>query len=982
MRRFPACEKASIRRLAGVVAALTILLASAPAKAFKIDTHVWLAQQVLNDALDGTIDVRLTNPARTVRIAVPPPVLRALRRFPEYFRMGSIGPDAFPDVFIGQTIIHPSVPHGWGAADWLRHLNDPSLSDEHRAFAVGNLVHAAADIFAHTYVNRYAGDVFELSKQAASIRHVRLESFLSHFTPTLVEANGHVLGKAHATLKRPDGTLAIPADFVREHMYFSPAALAELTRSGKAPHIPLIHSLRQNLQDALNSDGFVDGIETLAIQISAQLFADVALSKEQARQVRDLSEKIHNMSDFSEESIKLVDEVDKALLDVHVFTKEQLSGFFAATEQAVGTFRQVRADIESKKNDVLAKKKSIEGQLDETIEKVCKEVCNTCPKIPNPLNPTQQIDDPLCQVVCNKVCDDVKTVNTFKRDVQQQIENLESEVQRLVDSDLDRIKAIHAALLSAMDAITAAAELKLQLNQIALEYFSKDQAKSPLRRILENWHDDINTAMSAFVTANGQSMINTITDGAEDPLKPYREWFDCYAKGIVGIPILVTKGVCTVQQGLENIKAKLDEVEANLAKITPVTEALHKLKGDMEANIAKLRKELISQGTDAIFSELGKLANIDVLLWKEVFTSPTGETELNAEFAVDKSNGGLLIIPDIAKRVLAEMRVGKDGFFDGARFAPVANAVTLAKIALLDSGGLRELARQAGIVDSVFGEYLYSGDPAFAGNVLYGFAKSIDGNHQWHRLAPPHPRQTGYDEAEFRARRDDADKGFTYVDDVCEPVRGMRQWLDPLARPLVFERLFVGPLAAGVDLPANLGAGFPPVLPGAYPNTVTASRVWGLDGAELPIARMSREVEIGGRAGKGLTVTLSRGADQVGSANVDQSGHWRFLAKLSLTRSEWLTLKYSNAKGKQVGELATTYCDSNASPGSPGQTIQAYVTVVKSHSLWRIAELMTGRGENYVTLYRKNRHLIQDEDLIFPGQILLVPRESEWDFQQ
>jgi hypothetical protein len=36
--------------------------------------------------------------------------------------MGSVSPDAFPDVLVGQMIIHPSVPQGWGTADGLRFL--------------------------------------------------------------------------------------------------------------------------------------------------------------------------------------------------------------------------------------------------------------------------------------------------------------------------------------------------------------------------------------------------------------------------------------------------------------------------------------------------------------------------------------------------------------------------------------------------------------------------------------------------------------------------------------------------------------------------------------------------------------------------------------------------------------------------------------------------------------------------------------------
>jgi hypothetical protein len=955
------------------VAAAVLCLALFPrtSVAFKIDTHVWIAQQVLNDAVDGFIEVRLApqgkRPAETVRIAVPPEVRRALGRFPEFFRMGSIGPDAFPDVLVGQMIIHPSVAGGWGTADWLRHLHSASISDEQRAFAFGYLIHAAADVFAHTYVNRYAGDVFELKKPAASIRHVRLESFISQFTPDLADRNGRSIGKASSHLRSADGQLAVPVDFTRDLLYFNESAVAELDRSGKAPHIPHIRTLRGRLSDALANGGFVDNLEVLAIRIALKATLDIELSEEDAKRVREWSEKIHNIGDFSEESMQFMNQIDQSFKDVHVFTRDQLNGFFIAANSAIDAVRQARKDIQDKKKSIDDKKKQIQNEVDEFIENKCEDACGSCPAI--------SIG---CRVTCKTVCSTVKRVNEVKRQLKADVARLEREVSTLADGELERVKRVHTAIISALDVITKAIDEKLRLNRIALEYFSKDQAKSPLRRILQNWHDDINTAMSAFVTANGEAMAGTITAGVEKPLTPYKAWFDCYAKGIVGVPILITNGICSIEQGVEDFRGELKRLEDNIANLTQPTKELNDVKKQIEASVQQLKDEIIAQGTDVIADELGKLIDVDLLLWKQVFTTPTSADELNAEFNSDRHNDGLLLIPDIAERVRAEMHIGKDGTFDSRQFAPVANAIALAKLALLDAGGLRELARRSGVVDSIFGEYLYDGDQPEARNILFGFAKSIDGNHQWHRLAPPHPRQTGFDEMEFLGRRDNPLVGFTYVDDRCEPVRGMRQWLDPLARPLLFERLFIGPLVAGVDLPYSLTPPFKSVLPANYPNTVTRQLPWGLDGAELGIARMSRSVEIRGRGAKGLNVSLSRKGQELGNGQVDDSGHWHFRADLSLTRSEWLLITYRDTAGKAIGELSTTYCSKTE---QDGQAIQSYVTVVKSHSLWKIAELMTGNPENYISLYHKNRHLIADQDLIYPGQILLVPGDDEWKFK-
>ena len=80
---------------------------------------------------------------------------------------GSIGPDGFPDLTMGQSIIHP-VRHrpvaevhprqAWAAQ------SDPSYSAAEKsqilAFAYGFLTHAAGDMWAHTLVNELSGEVF------------------------------------------------------------------------------------------------------------------------------------------------------------------------------------------------------------------------------------------------------------------------------------------------------------------------------------------------------------------------------------------------------------------------------------------------------------------------------------------------------------------------------------------------------------------------------------------------------------------------------------------------------------------------------------------------------------------------------------------------------------------------------------------------------------------------------------------------------
>ena len=161
------------------------LLNTAGAGAWGLKTHLWIAQEVLNDAGDG----KVTLAGREYEL--PADVSDALRAYPERYRMGNMGPDVFPDPIVGQTTFHPGVDGGWQTDQWLKHLLDHADDAEERAFVYGFAAHAAGDIFAHTYVNAYAGDVFDLAgERAVELRHFTLEKYIEARTPDLRGADG------------------------------------------------------------------------------------------------------------------------------------------------------------------------------------------------------------------------------------------------------------------------------------------------------------------------------------------------------------------------------------------------------------------------------------------------------------------------------------------------------------------------------------------------------------------------------------------------------------------------------------------------------------------------------------------------------------------------------------------------------------------------------------------------------------------------
>ena len=173
------------------VALLAVLALASSAQAFKPYTHIQSGLRAYEDVTD---DGKVTIEGR--EYAVKPEVLAALEANPAYFNAGVVGPDGFPDLVMGQSVIHPEQ-----TGKWLAHIlkeayqaqSDPSYSVAERgqilAFAYGYLTHAAGDMWAHTLVNDVAGGVFpsvgelaDIDKAEIAIRHIIVEGYIGDAT--------------------------------------------------------------------------------------------------------------------------------------------------------------------------------------------------------------------------------------------------------------------------------------------------------------------------------------------------------------------------------------------------------------------------------------------------------------------------------------------------------------------------------------------------------------------------------------------------------------------------------------------------------------------------------------------------------------------------------------------------------------------------------------------------------------------------------
>ncbi|MEZ4570122.1 MAG: zinc dependent phospholipase C family protein [Thermomicrobiales bacterium] len=176
-----------------VLIVLLPLLQAMPALAFKPYTHNFTGDQAW---LDVTSDGKVTIEGRDY--AVDSRVVTALQNYRSYYNAGVVGPDGFPDLTYGQSIIHPENTGQWLSyiytEAWKAQSDSYYTAAEKQqilAFTYGYLTHAAGDMWAHTLVNQFATGVFpavsevltDVDKAEIAIRHIILEGYIGDATP-------------------------------------------------------------------------------------------------------------------------------------------------------------------------------------------------------------------------------------------------------------------------------------------------------------------------------------------------------------------------------------------------------------------------------------------------------------------------------------------------------------------------------------------------------------------------------------------------------------------------------------------------------------------------------------------------------------------------------------------------------------------------------------------------------------------------------
>jgi len=126
-----------------------------------------------------------------------------------------------------------------------------------------------------------------------------------------------------------------------------------------------------------------------------------------------------------------------------------------------------------------------------------------------------------------------------------------------------------------------------------------------------------------------------------------------------------------------------------------------------------------------------------------------------------------------------------------------------------------------------------------------------------------------------------------------------------------------------------------------------------------------------GHAAAGAAVTVYGADKKLGLATADSSGKWSLAAPIpDKDKGFKLRAETQAANGREAQRVTEPYAPPTEAALAAGESY----TVKPGNNLWLLARRSYGEGTRYTMIYEANRGHIHDPDLIYPGQVVLIPK--------
>jgi nucleoid-associated protein YgaU len=166
--------------------------------------------------------------------------------------------------------------------------------------------------------------------------------------------------------------------------------------------------------------------------------------------------------------------------------------------------------------------------------------------------------------------------------------------------------------------------------------------------------------------------------------------------------------------------------------------------------------------------------------------------------------------------------------------------------------------------------------------------------------------------------------------------------------------------------------------PGAPARVMQSPEGLGISSGDLALEIIDYDADgnliIAGKAPPNARLFVYLDDEGLADTLADAAGRWNAIpADPVPSGAHRLRVDQIGQDGKVIARVETQFY---RAPGDSEMAASGEVKVEPGNSLWRIARRTYGRGIRYTLIYQANKQQIRDPDLIYPGQIFILPEDS------